>query len=78
MVTSPPFALIELGAWFALPDLDSGGDQHFVGDAQTLAARSTADVGFIDLDVLARPAADPVEPRRYAICSDVATALAAP
>jgi hypothetical protein len=49
-------ALVELGAWFALADLDSAGDQHFVGDAPSLSASSTADIGFIDLDVLARPA----------------------
>lgn len=47
-------ALVELGALFALADLDSGGDQHFVGDAPALAARSTADIGFIDHVVVRR------------------------
>ena len=53
-------AFFELGAWFALADFDSACDQHFVGDAPSLAARSTADPAFIDLDVLVRLAADPI------------------
>jgi len=53
-------ALIEPGARLALADLDCAGNQHFVGDAPAFAARPTPDIGFIDLDVLARLVTNPV------------------
>jgi len=40
--------------------LDGASDENLVVDATPLAARPAANVGFVHLDMLARPAADPV------------------
>ena len=42
------FALVELGARLALAHLYSTGDKDLVMDAPALAARPSADIGFID------------------------------
>ena len=52
--------LVELGTRLALTNLDSTDDKNLVVDATALAARPAADPGFIDFDVFAGPAADPV------------------
>ena len=52
--------LVELGARLALANLHSAGDKNLIVDATAFAARPAANPGFIDLDVLAAPAADPV------------------
>src|SRR4249920_3450635 len=52
--------LVELGARFALANLHSAGDKNLIVDATAFAARPAANPGFIDFDVLAGPAADPV------------------
>ena len=51
--------LVELGARLALANLHSAGDNLIV-DATAFTARPAASPGFIDFDVLAGPAADPV------------------
>jgi hypothetical protein len=58
-VTTTP-TLVELGARFALTNLNGAGDQQFVRDATAFAPRSTADIAFIDFGILALPATDPV------------------
>ena len=52
--------LVELGARLALANLHSAGDKNLIVDATAFAARPAASPGFIDFDVLAGPAADPV------------------
>ena len=52
--------LVELGARLALANLHSAGDKNLIVDATAFAARPAANPGFIDFDVLAGPAADPV------------------
>ena len=52
--------LVELGARLALANLHSVGDKNLIVDATAFAARPAASPGFIDFDVLAGPAADPV------------------
>ena len=52
--------LVELGARLALANLHSAGDKNVIVDATAFAARPAASPGFIDFDVLAGPAADPV------------------
>ena len=54
------FALVELGARLALAHLYRTGDKDLVMDAPALAARPSADIGFIDLDVLTGHTANPV------------------
>src|SRR5450432_77824 len=50
---------------FPAANLDSGGYQRFVVDASALAARPSADPGFIDLDMLFRPTTDTVPVRPH-------------
>ncbi len=52
--------LVELCAGFALANLDGAGDQHLVRDAPAFSSRPTTDIAFIDFDVLAKPAANPI------------------
>src|SRR4249920_2114370 len=52
--------LVELGARLALANLHSAGDKNLIVDATAFAARPAANPGFIDFDVIAGPAADPV------------------
>src|SRR5471030_1623933 len=54
------FPLILGSPWLPVADFDSAGDNNLVMDAPAFAAGSTADVGFIHLDMLVRLAADAV------------------
>ena len=56
----PAEAPRELGARLALANLHSAGDKNLIVDATAFAARPAASPGFIDFNVLAGPAADPV------------------
>jgi len=52
--------LVELGTRLALTNLHSTDDKNLIVDATAFAARPATDPGFIDFNVLAGPAADPV------------------
>lgn len=52
--------LVELGTRLALANLHSTDDKNLIVDATAFAARPATDPGFIDFNVLAGPAADPV------------------
>src|SRR6516162_6006781 len=52
--------LVELGTRLALANLHSTDDKNLIVDATAFAARSATDPGFIDFNVFAGPAADPV------------------
>jgi len=53
-------ALVLRGAGRAVANFNSSGNQRLVVDASALAARPSADPRFVDFDMLARRAADPV------------------
>src|SRR5271170_3036879 len=52
--------LVELGTRLALANFHSAGDKNLIVDTTAFAARPAADPGFIDFNVRAGPAADPV------------------
>jgi len=56
----PALSLVELGSRLALPDLNSSGDKGLVVDAPAFSAGSTPDIAFVDFDVLAGFAANPI------------------
>src|SRR5271168_1873157 len=58
IATTPP--LVELGTRLALANFHSAGDKNLIVDTTAFAARPAADPGFIDFNVRAGPAADPV------------------
>lgn len=52
--------LVQCRSWLALADFDGGGHQHLVVDTTSFAARPSADIGLIHLDVDFWQSADPV------------------